>query len=597
MDIRHLEKEEVGVEFEIRNMVHKTAALDSLIDVIAEEEAGRRDKPTSPHKIQPNAEIILCNNKISQIHSQFSVLSKSNDQNGLLALRSRTLHVIARVFRLSHFAPDLDCETRSAQVNAEKLLRLISGAIPDVSDHSSTDFEGFTRDEAAMPLPVGSTAAMTSANLPPANPSTNTQPPRSNGAIPKSMPIWTRQAYNPNLSFGQAEPARQANALELNYRTEPQRQIPPPVAQFNEQNIRPFRQEAPQFDQHSTTQPDLQNAGQGWRPDAQQERRGGNAADPNRGRMGLIQELSRWTVRFGGGKRDLPIDEFIFRVENLAAADSIQANSLVWGLHTLLFDSAADFYWVQRRKNPDANWVQLKNSFLSHFARHENDFEIRKSIMNRRQKPAEEFSEFCLVVECLAARLSRPMADEELVEILRENMSPRLQDRLLLHRTSTVAALKSACKKFERMWVSQTELHPRESRMSGRLAALGFEDCAEPTTNYSNVQPFVASIDAVANSGDVAALNGNQSSLNRPNYDMCICWNCDDIGHAYFDCQNPIRNVFCFGCGAKNVYRPQCIRCNPGNSRAGGMITGRFRPNPNAANRPNPFAANRPNQQ
>ncbi|KAH8391468.1 hypothetical protein KR200_005498, partial [Drosophila serrata] len=39
-----------------------------------------------------------------------------------------------------------------------------------------------------------------------------------------------------------------------------------------------------------------------------------------------------------------------------------------------------------------------------------------------------------------------------------------------------------------------------------------------------------------------------------------ICWNCRKEGHRYQDCTAP-RKVFCYGCGARNTYKPSCQRC------------------------------------
>lgn len=33
------------------------------------------------------------------------------------------------------------------------------------------------------------------------------------------------------------------------------------------------------------------------------------------------------------------------------------------------------------------------------------------------------------------------------------------------------------------------------------------------------------------------------------------CWNCDKLGHSYIDCMEQ-RKIFCYGCGAKDIYRP-----------------------------------------
>lgn len=57
----------------------------------------------------------------------------------------------------------------------------------------------------------------------------------------------------------------------------------------------------------------------------------------------------------------------------------------------------------------------------------------------------------------MAAMLTRPMEEEELLEILRQNMSSRLQDRLLLQTTNSIDELKNVCQRFDRMWLSLAE--------------------------------------------------------------------------------------------------------------------------------------------
>ena len=38
------------------------------------------------------------------------------------------------------------------------------------------------------------------------------------------------------------------------------------------------------------------------------------------------------------------------------------------------------------------------------------------------------------------------------------------------------------------------------------------------------------------------------------------CWNCDELGHFWEDCLAD-RRIFCYGCGAPQVYKPQCRIC------------------------------------
>jgi len=39
-----------------------------------------------------------------------------------------------------------------------------------------------------------------------------------------------------------------------------------------------------------------------------------------------------------------------------------------------------------------------------------------------------------------------------------------------------------------------------------------------------------------------------------------ICWNCHKEGHRHQDCREKKR-IFCWGCGAKNILKTHCARC------------------------------------
>ena len=44
------------------------------------------------------------------------------------------------------------------------------------------------------------------------------------------------------------------------------------------------------------------------------------------------------------------------------------------------------------------------------------------------------------------------------------------------------------------------------------------------------------------------------------------CFNCKQLGHGFFNCPHPQKEIFCFRCGLANCTLPQCPNCNPGNS-------------------------------
>lgn len=554
MDLHHLESDELELEFNIRKLDPTgISALENLTRIIIDEQSGARPLPILPPFYKTSSDITSCKRKLSQIESARLDLADPVDESALSVLRSRALHLIGRLERLVCY----DLENRAlAKIleDARKLWeRLVPPSLVDGEENSSVEEElaGFTasgsaipstskKDSSAQSSPTGTIPKQTG------NTRANQQQP---GA---QLPTWN---IDPSIiRTGRASAPSGNNAV--------------PVSAF-QAFVSSAAQSVPN---EPPAVPLVGNLGV-------------NVAQ-GRNRAGLTHTLSKWTVRFGGGVKDLAVDEFFFRVENLATADNVHADSLVLGLHCLLTGNASDFYWVQRRKYPNHTWGVLKRSMIAHFARQETDLEIRKLIMDRHQGFKEEFGEFSLAVECLAARMIRPMGDQELMEILRQNMSPKLQTCLLMYPTLNVDSLKAACRKFERLWATQSEAS-KDRRITSRMAELGFNETPQveavsgPNYGQMNVAgsnrgygEFQEPVDY-----NVAALAHARQIPNRCEY--MVCWNCDDIGHSFGDCTSPDRRVFCYGCGTKNAYKPSCTKCNPGNPKPSGINPGQSRSTPN----------------
>lgn len=156
-------------------------------------------------------------------------------------------------------------------------------------------------------------------------------------------------------------------------------------------------------------------------------------------------------------------------------------------------------------------------------------------------------------------------------------MAPRLQDRLLLRSTNSIDELKGVCQKYERMWASLSE-QAKERGFTERLAELGFGEPAENSPSECFNPQTIGWTDHSETDLQLAAIN--RTGGGRPNSDLMICWNCDDIGHSFTDCQSAVRKIFCYGCGCKNVYKPTCQKCNPKNPVRNGAEPRRPGPNP-----------------
>lgn len=125
--------------------------------------------------------------------------------------------------------------------------------------------------------------------------------------------------------------------------------------------------------------------------------------------------ISHWSLKFNGTSNDLPVDEFLFRVETLAFADNIPLETLARCLHMMLGGMATHFYWLFQGQNPAATWIQLRQALTDQFKTNESDFEIRKSLYDRIQHAQESFSVFSLAVQGLASRLINPIPGVKLL--------------------------------------------------------------------------------------------------------------------------------------------------------------------------------------
>lgn len=578
MNVQHLKPDELEIEFHIRDIdTSRENALAVLQNIVNDEDAGKIAKPVNPQSFQKNDEYARCTNLGGQLREEVKVAGAQLDLKAVQQILSRAIHLMNRSYRLRDSAPNFPPVT-SLVAQAEVLLQRIAAKYDELGHNASGELlAGFGSDEREgnegrnnMTVLAGEGATSQNFDLESIVNAANTlQPPPihdpviiATGSV--QQPMWTEPTQRFFSSMrADAHAFQPAPTAQRNAHSSAQRNTITSANYNNNTNqhtsiLRGQPQSNPVFADDRATGEQL-----------------------NRNRTGLSHILARWSVKFGGSDRDLPIDEFFFRVQNLAMADNVPVDGLVIGLHCLLTGNAADFYWVHRRKYPNGTWNDLKDGMMAHFAKQVSDLELRKLILGRRQGNSEGFGEFCLSVESLAARMTYGMVRNELVDILRENMQPRLQTQLLMVDFDSVEQLKNACLRYERMWAKQESV-ARTVRVPNRLAEIEYAVDANESSQAPRDGDFFE-VDEIG-----------RTPRTRPEY--IICWNCDDIGHSFTDCTSTVRNVFCYGCGAKNVYKPSCGKCSAGNRRSGETNAIRFRPNSNQQpirQNPNPFSVDR----
>ena len=226
----------------------------------------------------------------------------------------------------------------------------------------------------------------------------------------------------------------------------------------------------------------------------------------------------------------LTIEEFIYRIRSLTAQwfnndfDLISKN-----LGILLHGKAREWYWRYHKRVRNIQWEEFCTAIRFEYKDYRSDWDIKEEMKSLKQKQTDSFEFFYDRMCSVADRLSVPLEEPELIEIITRNLRPEIRHEILYVPIRSLAHLRKLCQMRENLL--KEECYRRNPNPYRRNVA-GIEE----VDNQENVD---SSVDALR---------------------ILKCFNCDVEGHRWDDCLEE-RKIFCYGCGAKNIYKPQCTFC------------------------------------
>lgn len=574
MDPSHLEDDEFRIEFEVRGL--SMSRLDDFYSTLKDEKAGLLPMPSEIHK-----SVKTITGEVAEIswklHSMdLTSAARSGNPSLLAKCMSRLYHLQGRISRvlsrvghnekIEQVRSDVECSLKKVT----ELMSKPSGskAVGDGKRLVKDSFENEAKELLEILHEDNKSRSL------PSLPSTVEEDPtmitgnnvyRNQDRRPENR-IFTPSQRNRGLS---SLPATAVETIEIPHALNTH--VPATVSTNPQEAFasRPFRSFSDQLPHPVVQGHPTGTAAQGW-------------------------TMGKWPLRFSGGPNDLPVEEFIFRAETLARLANLTEQALTLGLHQLLSGSAASWYWVYIRNEPNASWLQVKRSLIEAFQSMVSDVAIRRKMMDRLQRPSERFIEFCTAIQELEVRLSNRMADFELLEVLQRNMLSHLQDRLLFVQVHSVRELQQSVRQIEELLQRQAEVHqirrstqavhemflpshnPSSTKPRNDSLVFTERNSELPQPSERNQQCSSNSIPVSSNPfagpSNISFQNGSSEIVENDDQShfvseledrnqFAICWNCDEMGHTFMDCSAP-RLIFCFGCGTKNCVRPQCPKCN-----------------------------------
>lgn len=239
------------------------------------------------------------------------------------------------------------------------------------------------------------------------------------------------------------------------------------------------------------------------------------------------------------------VREFIQRVDEFITARNIPF-SRIFSMATEIFTDKA-LHWFRFVKDGITSWEELRRQLKQDFDRPDFDRNFKKEIEARTQGINENITIYISVMAGMFSRLSRPLSEEEKLDIILHNIRPCYANIIAsAGEIKDISTLQTLCKTYENV----------KSRYSS------FREPPQSTTD--TMAPEFAYQKLGSNSLSPNSNNfnkNNRSYVHAMSAKVKFCPRCRVDTHNLRNCTAE-RKLVCFRCGKPNFRFHDCPDCN-----------------------------------
>lgn len=275
----------------------------------------------------------------------------------------------------------------------------------------------------------------------------------------------------------------------------------------------------------------------------------------------------KWDIKFSGDKRGLSVTAFFERVEELRRARNVTKEILLESGIDIFTGRAYDFYLDCRSEV--STWDELIDKFKGEYQPAFYQEKLLEEIKRRTQGPDETIGTYLAIMSKYFQRLQCTVSEEAKLNILLRNIAPVYRTQLGALDITSIAQLRSLCKRIETRMQSDYNPPPRKNQsLEPDLAYIELEE------HLDEIRLEEASSAGHSNRGGTGLRGGGnlREAGNGPNprsgkEKEIICFRCKKAGHRAIGCAEP-RKKYCYGCKKEGFTKNTCPTCkdkNPGN--------------------------------
>lgn len=253
--------------------------------------------------------------------------------------------------------------------------------------------------------------------------------------------------------------------------------------------------------------------------------------------------LDKWGFQFNG--TNMSVEDFLFRVECKQMNSNYTWQEVYSNLNSVLSDPVESWYWNFRKNHPRADYNSFKLALSERYPSRDNDIDLWRKLINRRQRPGEAFDDFVDDVEKIYYKIEDRPTIPQLIDLIRGNVTPDISTYIGLARTNSLAGIKHLAREAEKL---VDKLNPHKNRiMRKNVQEVSANDCCPNEDDHVFIEAFTP---------------------HKRDYKVYQCKRCSQKFRVNEETQEEKR-IYGYGCGKEGVIVTNCPTCteNRGSSQ------------------------------
>lgn len=165
--------------------------------------------------------------------------------------------------------------------------------------------------------------------------------------------------------------------------------------------------------------------------------------------VSFLKECTRRGLQFSGSPHD-NICSFFRRLDEVNRIYCISDDQLLHACAQQIFTNVAKTYYVAHR-DEFSRWSDLQARYLVVFESDITDAERKRDMSDRTQVVHESITYYVATMKTLNSRLTKPMSEDDLLEMVLFRLHPVYKERVIDKRISSFDELEIVCRAYERL--------------------------------------------------------------------------------------------------------------------------------------------------